>query len=120
MKSKEKQWEKLKTYVLLHGILLIYSFTMVGSKMASSYPLMSLPFLFLYGLVLGSLCIYALLWQQVLKNLPLTMAYGNKAVTVVWGLIWGRLLFEEKIHGFQIAGSIVIMIGIVMMAGEEK
>lgn len=48
------------------------------------------------------------------------MAYGNKAVTVIWGLIWGRFLFGERINGFQIVGSIIIIIGIVMMAGEEE
>ena len=120
MKRKVKEGNKLKTYVFLHGVLLIYSFTMVGSKLASSYPLKSLPFLLSYGLVLGVLFVYALLWQQVLKRLPLTMAYGNKAVTVIWGLVWGRFLFGERINGFQIAGSIVIIIGIAMMAGEAE
>ena len=42
--------------------------------------------------------IYAIGWQQVIKRMPLTTAYANKAVTLVWGLVWGLLLFHEQLN----------------------
>lgn len=41
----------------------------------------------------GGLC---LVWQQILHYLPLTFAYANKGVSLVWGMIWGALFFQEK------------------------
>ena len=39
--------------------------------------------------MLAALVAYAFGWQQVIKHLPLTTAYANKAVTVVWGILLG-------------------------------
>ncbi|MCO7108745.1 hypothetical protein NIA69_05595 [Gemmiger formicilis] len=50
---------------------------------------MSAAFIVLYGLMLLALVTYAVGWQQVIKHLPLTTAYANKAVTVVWGILLG-------------------------------
>ena len=80
---------------------------------------MSFRFLLLYG---GSLClmmVYAIVWQQVIKKLPLMVAYANKAVIVFWGLIWGILFFNEKITLGKFAGVVMVMAGIVLFAGSE-
>ena len=61
--------------------------------MAAGYSFLSLPFIFWYGLVILNLGIYAVVWQQIIKHLPLTTAYANKAVTIVWGILWGSLFF---------------------------
>lgn len=55
-------------------------------------------------------------------------AYANKAVTVLWGLIWGLLFFGETITLQKILGAVIIACGIVlvvrsddeMMGPEEK
>ena len=49
--------------------------------------------------------IYALLWQQVIKKFELSVAYANKAVTLLWALIWGIFIFHEKITVFKTAGD---------------
>jgi hypothetical protein len=51
----------------------------------------------LYFVVFGVLFVYAILWQQVLKKIPLTTAIANKSITIVWGMIFGLLFFEEKV-----------------------
>ena len=43
------------------------------------------------------LFVYAVLWQQVLKSIPLSIASANKAVTIFWGMWWGFLFFNEEI-----------------------
>ena len=89
--------QKIKTYVLLHVLMLIFSLSPVCSKLAGQQPFLSFKFVLFYGLVILLLGIYALLWQQIIKRMPLTTAYANKAVTVVWGMVWGALLFQEDI-----------------------
>ena len=51
----------------------------------------------LFGGLLLILGIYAICWQQIIKRIPLTLAYANKAVTVFWGMIRGMHFFSEII-----------------------
>jgi drug/metabolite transporter (DMT)-like permease len=103
-------------FFALHMLLLIYAAGSVCSKLASGYPFGSAAFVTLYGGSILSLGIYALGWQQIIKRLPLTTAYANKAVTVVWGMVFGVGLFREQIRLQQIAGAAVIMIGVILFS----
>ena len=60
------------------------------------------------------LAVYAFVWQQLIKRIPLTVAYANKAVTLVWGLVWGWLFFGESITPGKIIGIIMVMAGVVI------
>ena len=81
---KQARW-----FLVLHLILGVYAASSVCSKLAAGQPFLSVPFILLYGGMLAALVAYALGWQQVIKHLPLTTAYANKAVTVVWGILQG-------------------------------
>ena len=59
-------------------------------------------------------------WQQVIKHLPLTTAYANKAITVVWGILLGFLLFGESITLRQFIGAAVIIVGIVLFVRADN
>ena len=63
--------------------------------------------------------LYALGWQQVLKKMSLFMAYSGKAVVILWGLLWGVLLFQETITIRKIIGAVIIMFGIVLYTCSE-
>lgn len=110
----------IKSYMLLHSILLLYSFCSVFSKMASQQPFLSFPFLAYYGLVLVALMAYAILWQQVLKLLPLTTAFANKAVVMVWGMLWGFFFLGEKITWTMILGAAIVFVGVVLVVSDDK
>ena len=73
--------KQAKWFLLLHVILGIYAGSSVCSKLAAQQPFLSAAFIVLYGLMLLALVVYAVGWQQVIKHLPLTTAYANKAVT---------------------------------------
>ncbi len=118
--TENKKKADVKAYVLLHAILLMYSFCSVFSKLASSQPLLSFWFVFYYGLMLVILAAYALLWQQVLKKMPLTTAFSNKAVVIVWGMIWGALIFSETIYWYMIVGSIIIFAGVLLVVADNE
>lgn len=113
-------FQKCGKYILLHFALLLYSFTSVLSKFAGRYPLISWRFLVIYGCILMLLMIYAVLWQQVLKRMPLSTAFANKAVVIIWGIVWGILFFQEKIRWNNYVGLVLIIFGILLVGGEEE
>lgn len=110
----EKKNHPILVLILLHAILLLYSLSSVASKLASQETILSFPFLAWYFAVLALLVLYALGWQQVLKRAPLTVAFANKAITVVWGIIWGALIFNERITPHMIVGGLLIICGIIL------
>ena len=111
---------KVKIYILLQIILFIFSLSTVCSKTAGKYEFLSVQFIIFYGLVLIILGMYAIAWQQVIKRIPLMVAYANKAITIVWGLIWGKFIFDENISMKKIMGAAVIIVGIIIFSmGQE-
>ena len=120
MSEKNKTKSRAGSMIFLHLTFLIYSLASVFSKKAAQEEMFSMKFILFYGLVLFILMLYAVLWQQNLKRLPLVMAYANKAVTVIWGLVWGVFLWQEQIAIQNIIGAVIIMLGVVLIATEEK
>ena len=111
--------QKILPYVLLHGLLLIYSLGSVCSKMAGRSEFLSFMFLLFYGLTLFILVVYAVAWQQLLRKLPLITAYANRSVTLIWGLLWGALIFKETITVWNVIGALVIISGIYLVVSAD-
>lgn len=109
----------IKNYIYLHVIFLIYSLAGIFSKMASGYEFLSFKFIFFYALALLNMFIYALLWQQILRKMALSTAFANKAVIVVWGILWGAIFFKETINMSLIIGAALIIAGILFMVEKE-
>ncbi|MCM1272133.1 MAG: EamA family transporter [Clostridium sp.] len=80
----------------------------------------SLKFLLAYGMVLVIMFAYAIVWQQILKKFDLTIAYANKAAVILFGIVWGAIIFREKISWNMIVGSVIIIIGIWMVAKDHE
>lgn len=122
--AKEKRVNsRAAVLIALHVLLFFYSFSGFTSKFAAQQPTMSFGFFAWYGAMLGVLAIYALGWQQILKRLPLTVAFANKAITVVWGIVWGVLLFGETVTPPMVIGGAIVIAGVVLFAladGEER
>lgn len=112
--------KQAKWFLLLHLILGVYAASSVCSKLAAQQPFLSVGFILLYGGMLAALVVYAFGWQQVIKHLPLTTAYANKAITVVWGILLGFLLFGESITLRQFIGAAVIIVGIVLFVRADN
>jgi drug/metabolite transporter (DMT)-like permease len=69
--------------------------------------------------VFAILFLYALLWQQVLKKFPLSTAIANKSVTIIWGMIFGLLFFDEKITPKMFLGTALILSGIILLSMDK-
>ena len=111
--------DKIKTFILLNILLMIYSMSGIFSKKAAQTKTLSIKFCIFYGCVILILGIYAIGWQQVIKRLPLTTAFANKAVTVVWGIIWGMIFFSEHITVGKVVGALFVIGGVIIFAYSD-
>lgn len=117
MKYKNKT---CKTIILLHVVLLIYSLFGMFSKLASQHPFLSGKFILYYSIVILNLGLYAICWQQFIKRLSLVTAFANKSITVIWGILWGFLFFNERITIFKIIGATIIVFGIILVVTDVE
>ena len=117
---KKMRISKYKKYFALYGVFILYSFSTVFSKLASGQEFLSMDFIVLYGIMIFILGIYAILWQQVLKRFDLGVAYANKAVVIVLGLLWGKLFFDEAISLNKIVGALIIIIGVYLVVKTDE
>lgn len=111
---------RYKTIVSLHFLMAVYSLGGVLSKLAAAQPFLSPRFCLCYGGIIAILGVYALAWQQIIKKTPLTTAYANKAVTVVWGLVWGLLIFHEAITPGKLAGAALVVAGVILFSTADQ
>lgn len=111
----------VKDILMLQAVFLIYSVNSIVAKLAAGEERFSIMFFVFYGLELVILFVYALLWQQIIKKIELSVAYANKAVTLIWAMIWGSLLFKEQITLPKISGILLVIAGIVILnSGKEN
>ncbi len=112
--------KRIKPFIQLHMMMFLFSFSSLCSKFAAQQEFLSFKFIMFYGIMLCILMIYTVLWQQILKNMKLVTAYANKSVTIIWGMIWGALFFQEPITIMKIIGVGVIILGVYfVVTGEE-
>lgn len=103
-------------FLALIGINLVYACVSIFTKWTSTQDILSLGyFLGLAGAVVV-MGIYALLWQQIIKRIPLSDAYMFKGTSLVFILLLSFLLFDEGITWTNIVGSIIIISGIALFA----
>jgi drug/metabolite transporter (DMT)-like permease len=111
---------KLLSYVLLYIGYFLYSIVLVLAKFAGEYPLFSFNALLLYFFAFCFLGVFAILYQQVLKGLPLTVAYANRVITIPLGIMWGYILFSEEIRLNFLLGIIMVICGVVILVTKNE
>lgn len=109
-----------KVLALLHLLFMLFSLTGVCSKLAGKSDFLSPGFFFWYGAMIVIMGIYAVGWQQIIKHLPLSTAFANKAVTLIWSLIFGAIIFREHIKWTQIAGCMLAVIGVIIFVLPQR
>lgn len=111
---------KIKNIIVLQGVIIIYTLAGVAGKLASRYGFLSTGFILSYGMEIIILGIYAFLWQQILKRFDLSVAYANRAIALIWSLIWAAVIFQEHITVPNIAGALIVIAGTIIVNGAEK
>lgn len=105
--------------LLLQAVVILYTLSSVMAKFASGQEA-SGRILFFFGMDLFFLGLYALFWQQLIKTLPLSVAYANRAMALLWSALWARLVFGEKIGVRQMGGIVLVIVGILIINGERS
>ncbi len=118
--QKEQSKASFKSILFLQLIVIVYTFSPLFGKMASGYETMSGMFLLFIVLDVAVLAIYALLWQQALKRFDLHVAYANRSLAIVWGMVWSALILGERITVPNVIGTAIIITGMVLVNTDAE
>lgn len=110
----------LKDIFLLQGVIMIYTLSTVAAKFASGHPTLSSSFILFYGLDILILGVYAVLWQQMIKRFDLSIAYANRAMGLLWSMVWAVIIFRESITLKNVIGVLLVMVGTVIVNSDNN
>lgn len=68
-------------------------------------------------------CYYAhmhFFWQQILKRVTLTAAFLNKSVTIIWGMLFGVIVFDENVNANMILGAAIVLLGVGLVVTDQN
>jgi drug/metabolite transporter (DMT)-like permease len=119
MLTNSKRAFSTQNLLLLAAAFLVYSSESIFIKLASNEETMSVSFIMYYGLAICVLGVYAVLWQFVLKRIPLSIAFMCKSITLIIILLIAHVLFGESITLSNTLGSGIILSGIILLAWEK-
>ncbi|MBR4807725.1 MAG: transporter [Lachnospiraceae bacterium] len=118
----EEKKKRLPLLSILTIQVAVIEFTMGGvcSKLAGSQEFLSPAFIAFYCGQIAVLAIYAIMWQQIIKHVDLSVAYVNRAMAIVWSMLWAVLFFHEGITVQNIIGVILVVAGTIIVNGEAN
>ena len=108
--------DKGRAYFSLLGAFFIYSFAPIFSKIASKYEFLSWGYLCGFGSTVLVLGVYAVLWQQIIKRVPISNAYMFKGISILFVLLLSHVFFGETITVWNGIGATLIISGIALYA----
>ena len=113
--KKKIKWPDI---LFLELSVVVYSLSTVAGNMASKYPFLSWNYILYFGIDFCILAVYALMWQQVIKKFQLSIAYANKALTLMWSMLWNFLIFSQGITPWKVVGVLLVVAGVIIMNSE--
>lgn len=116
MKNKKNN---IMLIVVIQAAVCLYTVSGIAAKLASNYEFLSFGFVLCYGMELAMLGVYAIIWQQIIKRVDISIAYANRALAIFWSMLWAFLLFEEQITAQNLLGVVLIFIGTWVVNGSD-
>lgn len=110
--------KSLTKYSVLVGINFLYACVTLFTKYAAQQEFMSMPYCLALCGAIGVMGMYAICWQQVLKQIDLSIAYMFKGTSLIFVILLAYALVGEAITLMNIIGAIVIVLGIILYAKE--
>lgn len=106
----------------IQSAVVIYSLSTVAANLASKHAFLSWKYIMFFGLEFFILGVYAIVWQQMIKKFQLSIAYANKALTLMWSMLWNFVIFSQGITPWKVVGVVLVVIGVMVMnlSGEEE
>ena len=118
--NEKKKKTKLKDICILQIVIAIYTLSTVCAKFASGQEFMSFQFILYYGIEMMILGVYAIIWQQLLKKFDVSIAYANKAMGLLWSIVWAILIFNDTITIKNVIGVIIVIAGTIIVNSEDE
>lgn len=115
-----KKKTKIRDIVILQIVIAIYTLSTVFAKFASGQEFLSFKFILFYGIEMFILGIYAIIWQQLIKKFDISIAYANKAIGLLWSIVWAILIFKDVVTIKNIIGVIIVIIGTIIVNSENE
>lgn len=114
---KKVQWKEI---AVLQFAVMIYTLSSVAAKQAALYNALSWPFLVWCGIEILILGVYAIIWQQLIKKIDLSIAYANRSMAILWSVIWAVIFFKETITIQNMIGVIIVLAGTMIINCDDK
>ncbi|MBR4669547.1 MAG: transporter [Butyrivibrio sp.] len=99
----------------IQSAVVVYSLSTVAANLASKQAFLSWKYIMFFGLEFAILGIYAIVWQQMIKKFQLSIAYANKALTLMWSMLWNFVIFSQGITPWKVVGVVIVVIGVIVM-----
>ena len=109
----------IRNILILQAIIAVYTLSTVAAKFASGKEFLSIEFILLYGVEILILGIYAILWQQIIKKFQISIAYANRAMSLLWAILWAIVFFHEEVTIKNVIGVIIVIIGTIIVNKDE-
>lgn len=114
MKNDTKKKYTFKTFIILLLVNLLFSTVSIGVKYTSMQEMFSVPYFSGIFVIIAMLGTYAILWQQILKRVEMTLAYMFKATGIIYVLLYSVILFGESLTLWNVIGACIIITGIIL------
>lgn len=105
-------------FIMLQSAVVVYSLSTVAANLASKYEFLSKGYIAFFALDFCILAVYAIVWQQMIKRFQLSVAYANKAMTLMWSMLWNFLIFSQGITPWKVVGVLLVVAGVIVMNSE--
>ena len=105
--------------LILQIAVCLYTVSGIAAKLASNHDFLSMGFILCYGMEIVVLGIYAVIWQQIIKRVDISIAYANRSTAIFWSMLWASILFQERITWQNFIGVILIFIGTWVVNSSE-
>lgn len=104
----------------MYAAFFVYSLAGICSKLASRQVFLSVPYLLCFAGIVAVLGVYAVLWQQVLKKIPLSVAMSNKPVVLIFTTLWAVIFFGEALSIKFFIGIALVFAGLFVIGVEYE
>lgn len=112
------------TYIYIFLSILFQSLSVILGKFASLYikefNIMNIILNPFYILSIVCLGFQAIFWQLTLKNFSLSFSYMFNSMVYIVILVASHFFFNENISIFNIIGSLLIILGLIVMTANFK
>ena len=117
--NQNKKKVDFKLLLVLQAVVGLYTISGIAAKLASNYKFLSVGFVLCYGMEIALLGVYAIVWQQIIKRVDISIAYANRSTAIFWSMLWASILFQEQITWQNLAGVALIFVGTWVVNSSE-